>query len=87
MHTGSYILDINFFLRAAKILFQIAIDFTNFDYIDFVIGFSVPYKKNDIKTDLYFLSNYFTEEFQSFCKDYDSHGTLILEPEKFLVSE
>ncbi|WP_410491978.1 diaminopimelate decarboxylase [Blattabacterium sp. (Cryptocercus kyebangensis)] len=87
MHTGSDISDIKAFLRGAKVLFQIAIDFPNLDYIDFGSGFPVPYKKNDIKTDLYFLSNYLIEEFQSFCKDYGRQVTLILEPGKFLVSE
>lgn len=87
MHTGSDISDIKSFLEAANILFKIAMDFPDIDYIDFGSGFKVPYKKNDIKTDLIYLSNFITEKFQSFCKDYGSKVALIFEPGKFLVSE
>ncbi|WP_185870807.1 diaminopimelate decarboxylase [Blattabacterium cuenoti] len=87
MHTGSDISDIKSFLEGANILFKIAMDFPDIDYIDFGSGFKVPYKKNDIKTDLISLSNFITEKFQSFCKDYGSKVSLIFEPGKFLVSE
>ncbi|WP_408870393.1 diaminopimelate decarboxylase [Blattabacterium cuenoti] len=87
MHTGSDISEIKAFLAGAKVLFQTAIDFPNLDYIDFGSGFKVPYKKNDIKTDLNSLSSSLTKEFEIFCKNYGSQITLIFEPGKFIVSE
>lgn len=87
MHTGSDISDIKSFLEGAKILFQTAIDFPNLDYIDFGSGFKVPYKKNDIKTNLTSLSHSITEKFKNFCQSYGSQIALIFEPGKFLVSE
>ncbi|AGW86085.1 Diaminopimelate decarboxylase [Blattabacterium sp. (Nauphoeta cinerea)] len=87
MHTGSDISDIKSFLSGAKILFQTASDFQNIDYIDFGSGFKVPYKENDVKTDINFLSSSITEKFEDFCKTYGSQITLILEPGKFIVSE
>ncbi|WP_185873604.1 diaminopimelate decarboxylase [Blattabacterium cuenoti] len=87
MHTGSDISNIEYFLQGSKILYKIAMDFPNLDYIDFGSGFKVSYKKNDIQTDLTFLSNYMIEKFQYFCKNYGKIVTLILEPGKFLVSE
>ncbi|WP_341653324.1 diaminopimelate decarboxylase [Blattabacterium cuenoti] len=87
MHTGSDISEIKDFLAGAKVLFQTAIDFPNLDYIDFGSGFKVPYKKDDIKTDLNSLSYSITKEFEIFCKNYGSQITLIFEPGKFIVSE
>ncbi len=87
MHTGSDISNIKSFLEGAKILFQTAMDFPNLDYIDFGSGFKVPYKKNDIKTDLYSLSFSITRKFEEFCKNYGNQITLIFEPGKFIVSE
>ncbi|WP_185866327.1 diaminopimelate decarboxylase [Blattabacterium cuenoti] len=87
MHAGSDISDIEAFLQGAKVIFQIALDFPDIDYIDFGSGFKVPYTKNDIKTDLIFLSRSIIEKFESFCKVYGKKVTLIWEPGKFLVSE
>ncbi|WP_185857035.1 diaminopimelate decarboxylase [Blattabacterium cuenoti] len=87
MHTGSDISEIKAFLAGAKVLFQTAIDFPNLDYIDFGSGFKVPYKKDDIQTDLNSFSSYITKEFEIFCKNYGNQITLIFEPGKFIVSE
>ncbi|WP_185878187.1 diaminopimelate decarboxylase [Blattabacterium cuenoti] len=87
MHAGSDISEIEAFLQGAKVIFKIALDFPDIDYIDFGSGFKVPYTKNDIKTDLTFLSLSIIEKFESFCKMYGKKVTLIWEPGKFLVSE
>ena len=52
MHTGSDILDIDTFLRATEILFDVAKKFKTIDFIDFGSGFKVPYKEGDISTDI-----------------------------------
>ena len=87
MHTGSDILDIDTFLRASEILFDVAKQFKNIDFIDFGSGFKVPYKEGDISTDIEQLGIQLSERFNQFCKDYGKDITLMFEPGKFLVSE
>ena len=87
MHTGSDILDIDTFLRASDILFDVARQFKNIDFIDFGSGFKVPYKERDISTDIEQLGIQLSERFNEFCADYGKDITLMFEPGKFLVSE
>ena len=87
MHTGSDILDIEVFLYAAEILFDVAKNFKNLEFIDFGSGFKVPYKKDDIETDIEELGKKLSKRFNSFCAEYGKDLTLIFEPGKFLVSE
>ena len=87
MHTGSDILDIDTFLRATEILFDVAKKFKTIDFIDFGSGFKVPYKEGDISTDIEQLGLQLTERFNSFCKDFCKKVTLMFEPGKFLVSK
>jgi diaminopimelate decarboxylase len=87
MHTGSDILDIDTFLRATEILFDVAKKFKTIDFIDFGSGFKVPYKEGDISTDIEQLGLQLTERFNAFCKDFGKKITLMFEPGKFLVSK
>jgi diaminopimelate decarboxylase len=87
MHTGSDILDIEVFLYAAEILFDAAKNFKNLEFLDFGSGFKVPYKKDDIETDIEELGKKLTKRFKAFCIEYGKDLTLIFEPGKFLVSE
>ena len=87
MHTGSDILDIDTFLRATEILFDVAKQFDNIDFIDFGSGFKVPYKKGDISTDIEQLGLQLSERFNEFCVEYGKEITLMFEPGKFLVSD
>ena len=87
MHTGSDILDIDTFIRATEILFDVAHQFENIDFIDFGSGFKVPYKEGDICTDIEQLGVQLSERFNTFCKKYGKDITLMFEPGKFLVSE
>ena len=87
MHTGSDILDIDTFLRASEILFDVAKQFKNIDFIDFGSGFKVPYKEGDISTDIEQLGLQLSERFNEFCVEYGKDITLMFEPGKFLVSE
>ncbi|WBX75590.1 diaminopimelate decarboxylase [Tenacibaculum ovolyticum] len=87
MHTGSDILDIDTFIRASDILFDVAKQFKNIDFIDFGSGFKVPYKKDDISTDIIELGDKLSDRFNKFCKVYGKNVTLMFEPGKFLVSE
>ncbi|KGL63566.1 diaminopimelate decarboxylase [Polaribacter sp. Hel1_85] len=87
MHTGSDILDIDTFLRASDILFDVARQFENIDFIDFGSGFKVPYKEGDISTDIEQLGVQLSARFNEFCVEYGKDITLMFEPGKFLVSE
>lgn len=87
MHTGSDILDIDTFIRATEILFDTARQFKDIDFIDFGSGFKVPYKKDDISTDINELGKKLSTRFNEFCKNYGKEVTLMFEPGKFLVSE
>ena len=87
MHTGSDILDIDTFLRATEILFDVAKQFENIDFIDFGSGFKVPYKEGDISTDIEQLGLQLSERFNDFCVEYGKEITLMFEPGKFLVSD
>jgi diaminopimelate decarboxylase len=87
MHTGSDILDIEVFLYASEILFDIAKQFKNLTFLDFGSGFKVPYKKGDIETNIEELGRKLTKRFLAFEKEYGRPLQLAFEPGKFLVSE
>lgn len=87
MHTGSDILDVDVFLRGAEILFEVARKFPDLQFIDLGSGFKVPYKPDDIETDVEELGLKLSQRFEAFCQEYGRKLKLILEPGKFLVSE
>ena len=87
MHTGSEILDSEVFLNGAEILLNVASSFPDLTYVDFGSGFKVPYKENDIETDIEDLGIQITKRFKAFCKSYGRELTLKFEPGKYLVSE
>tara|TARA_R110002073_G_scaffold72537_1_gene177206 strand:- start:187677 stop:188882 length:1206 start_codon:yes stop_codon:yes gene_type:complete len=87
MHTGSDIYDVDAFLRATEILFNVAMSFKDLQYIDFGSGFKVPYKEGDIETDIEELGKKLSKRFNTFCKEFGKDLTLMFEPGKFLVSE
>jgi diaminopimelate decarboxylase len=87
MHTGSDILDVEIFLRGADILLEAAKKFPDLEYIDLGSGFKVPYKPEDIETDIEELGEKLSARFSDFCKEYGRDLVLMFEPGKFLVSE
>lgn len=87
IHTGSDILDIDVFLYAAEILFEMAKNFKDLQFIDFGSGFKVPYKEGDIQTNIEELGERLSVRFLAFCQEYGRDLTLAFEPGKFLVSQ
>jgi diaminopimelate decarboxylase len=87
MHTGSDIYDIESFLMATEILFNAAATFKNLEFIDFGSGFKVPYKKDDIQTDVEEFGAKLSKRFRAFEKEIGKELTIMFEPGKFLVSE
>ena len=87
MHTGSEILDVYVFLRAAEILFEVTDLFPDFEFIDFGSGFNVAYKPDDYYTNIQEVGEKLTYSFKDFCKSYGRDLELWFEPGKFLVSQ
>ncbi len=87
MHTGSDILDVDIFIRGAEILLESARKFPDLQYIDLGSGYKVPYKPDDIETDVEEVGEKLSLYFADFCRDYGRDLTLMVEPGKFLVSE
>ncbi len=87
MHTGSDILDVDVFLRAADILFEYAQPFKELEFLDFGSGFKVAYKPDDYETDIEELGEKLNERFNAFCTSYGKKLDLWFEPGKFLVSK
>ncbi len=87
MHTGSDILDAEVFLRAADVLFDVAMDFPNLEFIDFGSGFKVAYRHEDVTTDIEELGRKLSKAFKRFCRSYGRELEIWFEPGKFLVSE
>ncbi|MBL6446208.1 diaminopimelate decarboxylase [Fulvivirga sp. 29W222] len=87
MHTGSDILDAEVFLKVADILYGVARDFPNLEFIDFGSGFKVGYKENDITTNVHDLGIKLGKSFDKFCESYGRKLEMWFEPGKYLVSE
>jgi diaminopimelate decarboxylase len=87
MHTGSDILDTEVFLRAAELLLETAAQFPNLRFLDLGSGFKVPYKPDDIATDVEDLGQRLGERIIQFNAARDTPVELWFEPGKFLVSE
>ncbi|MEN8124020.1 MAG: diaminopimelate decarboxylase [Bacteroidota bacterium] len=87
MHTGSDILDVKVFLDAAEVLFSVAKEFKDLDFIDFGGGFKVAYKEDDPSTNVEKFGKIITKRFNDFCTEYGKDLSIIFEPGKFLVSE
>lgn len=87
MHTGSDILDVDVFLQAADILFDVAEQFKTLKYIDFGSGFKIKYKDSDHETDVVEFGKEMSDRFNKFEKEFGKPLTLMFEPGKFMVSE
>jgi diaminopimelate decarboxylase len=87
MHTGSDILNADVFLQGAELLFEIAESFPDITFLDFGSGFKVPYKPDDIATDIEELGEKLCTRLEQFNEGRDQPVELWLEPGKFLVSE
>ena len=87
MHTGSDILNIDAFKTAVSILLDAAFTFKDLEFIDFGSGFKVPYKPNDLCTDIEDFGAEMSTLFSHFCDEYGRELRMEFEPGKYLVSE
>jgi diaminopimelate decarboxylase len=87
IHTGSEIKDVEVFARGIEVLFEIAQQFPELEFLDLGGGFKVPYQPGEEGTDIERLGKKVAEEFGRFKKQYGRHLQAWFEPGKFLVSE
>ncbi|RAJ94587.1 diaminopimelate decarboxylase [Larkinella arboricola] len=87
IHTGSDFKNADAFLKGAEVLFELASDYPNLQFLDFGSGFKVAYREGDHSTDIVDLGRKVTTAFQNFCQHYGRELELWFEPGKFLVSE
>lgn len=87
MHTGSDIVDADVFLQGAEILFETAEMFPELTFVDFGSGFKVPYKPDDISTDIEDLGAKLSARIAAFNAERATPIEVWFEPGKFLVSE
>lgn len=86
MHTGSDILDADVFLQGAEILLETADLFPDLTFLDFGSGFKVPYKPDDIATDIEDLGKKLSARIAAYNATRSQPVTVWFEPGKFLVS-
>lgn len=87
IHTGSEIKDVEVFAKGIEVLFEVAQQFPELEFIDLGGGFKVPYVPGEPGTDIEKLGKKVTEEFRDFEKKHQRHLQVWFEPGKFLVSE
>ena len=87
IHTGSEIKDVEIFAKGLEILFEVAEQFSELEFLDLGGGLKVPYKPGEEGTDIERLGKKVAEEFETFEKTHNRHLQVWFEPGKFLVSE
>ena len=86
VHTGSDILDVDIFIKAAELVFNVVEKFDSVTHIDFGSGFKVAYKPDDLHTDISAFGKKFSKSFNDFCSRQGRKYTLEFEPGKYMVS-
>ena len=87
MHTGSDIKDVNVFITGLEVMFQVAENFPDIEFIDLGSGFKVPYSEDDVATDVDALGEKVCEAFAKYQKEKKKKLQVWFEPGKFVVSE
>lgn len=87
MHTGSDIKDINVFITGLEVMFGIAENFPDIEFVDLGSGFKVPYSDDDVRTDVTALGEKVGEVFNRYAQERGKSLEVWFEPGKFLVSE
>jgi diaminopimelate decarboxylase len=87
MHTGSDIKDIQVFIAGLEVMFGIAENFNDLEFVDLGSGFKVPYSEEDVRTDVVALGDKVADAFQQFEREHGKRLEVWFEPGKFLVSE
>ena len=87
VHSGSDFKSADAFVRAAEVVYSVAMQFDKLTFLDFGSGFKVAYKEGDHVTDIEDLGKKMSDSFNAFCLNYGKKLDIWFEPGKFLVSE
>ncbi|HSU29286.1 MAG TPA: diaminopimelate decarboxylase [Chitinophagaceae bacterium] len=87
IHTGSEIKSVKVFAMGIEVLFEVAKQFPDLEYLNLGGGFKIPYAPGEKGTNIEKLGKKVAEEFQWYEKKHGKHLQAWFEPGKFLVSE
>ncbi len=87
IHTGSEIKDVSVFMKVADIFFDLVPHFPELQFLDLGGGFKVPYKEEEVGTDVPLLGQKVGEVIQKLKDTYQRDFQAWFEPGKFIVSE
>lgn len=87
LHTGSEIKDVEVFIKGVQVLLNLTREFDSVEVIDMGGGFKVPYKPEEVGTDMELLGKELSQVMTAFEKETGRHLQVWFEPGKFLVSE
>lgn len=87
IHTGSEIKDVEVFVKGIQVLFDLVPSFPELEVIDLGGGFKVPYKPDEVGTDIEALGNQLAAALKQFESSTGKHLQVWFEPGKYMVSE
>ncbi len=87
MHTGSEIKDVGVFMRGLEVMLEAAEHFPNIEYLDLGSGFKVPYRDDELETDVVELADSLKVRVDEWQKEKGKEIEIWFEPGKFIVSE
>jgi diaminopimelate decarboxylase len=87
IHTGSEIKDLEVFVKGLELVLETTQYFPDLTIIDLGGGFKVPYKPDEVGTDMEALGERLANSFEAFEKTTGKKFQVWFEPGKFLVSQ
>jgi len=86
-HIGSGILSADSFIKAVKVLLDVASGFQDLSFVDFGGGIGIPYREKEKRIDIVKLGTLIAEEFSAFCDSCGKKLALLIEPGRYIVAE
>lgn len=87
MHTGSEIKDVSVFMQGLEVMLEAAEHFPSIKYLDLGSGFKVPYRNDELETDVVSLAKSLNQRLTEWKKENNKDIEIWFEPGKFIVSE
>jgi len=87
MHTGSEIKDVSVFMQGLEVMLQAVEHFPDIEYLDLGSGFKVPYRDDELETDVKELAVSLKKRLDEWQEENNKEIEIWFEPGKFLVSE
>jgi diaminopimelate decarboxylase len=87
MHIGSGFLEATAFTKSCEVIFAIAAQLPNLQFVDVGGGIGIPYREEQMALDLPAMGAALSASFAAFCQGYGRELELRVEPGRFLVAE